>query len=105
MPPQGIDMSLIQEAMARRSSGSLSGGGSIPASSQVSAPGGVTPTGGPNTPTTPPPQAPQAPQPNAQVGKQVGGAIKTAQTVNGPAFDDETRRISKVLISSLIKYL
>ena len=97
---------LILEAIARRApGGSLSGGNPIPASQQVSAPTGSTPTGGPNTPTTPPPQAPTSPTPNAQVGKQVGGAVKSAQAVNNPNFDDDTRRISKALISNLIKYL
>ena len=104
--PAGIDMSLIHEALARRAQGgALSGGNVTPAGGQVSAPGAAIPTGGPNTPTTPPPQAPSTPQPNAQVGRQVGTAVKSAQAVNGPNFDDETRRISKALISNLIKYL
>mgnify|MGYP001575099411 CR=1 FL=1 len=97
---------LILEAIARRApGGSLAGGTTLPAGQQVSQPTGATPTGGPNTPQTPPPAAPQAPVPNAQVGKQVGGAVKSAQAVNGPNFDDDTRRISKALISNLIKYL
>ena len=95
-------MSLIQEAMTRRAQGGvLSGGGTAPAVGQVSAPVGTTPTGGPATPTTPPPQSPAGPQPQANVGK----AVKSAQVVNGPAFDPDTRTISKALISNLIKYL
>ena len=93
-------------AIQRRApGGSLSGGTPTPALGQVTAPTGTTPAGGPNTPTVPAPTAPPAPIPNAQVGKQVGNVVKGAQAVNGPAFDDETRKISKVLISNLLKYV
>lgn len=97
----GIDPTLIREALQRRATGALSGGSTMPISGQVSAPGGATPTGGANTPTTPPPTAPQTPGSTANLGK----VVKGAQATGGPAFDDETKKISKALISNLIKYL
>ena len=93
---------IILEALQRREpGGSLYVGNANPAAGQVNAPTGTTPAGGPNTPTTPPPQAPGSPPPNAQIGK----AVRAAGAVNGPNFEDDTRRISKALISNLIKYL
>lgn len=96
-----IDPTLVREALQRRASGMLGGGTTMPAGGQMSAPGGATPTGGANTPTTPPPTAPPTQPGNAQVGQ----VVKGAQATGGPAFDDETKKISKALIGNLIKYL
>lgn len=72
MPPQNIDMSLIQEAIARRRQG-----GAMPAAQQVTQPVGVNPaTNGLPTPNSQSQQVPPgatgrdmpAPSPNRQQG-------------------------------------
>lgn len=102
-PPQGVDMQLIREAIARRAQGGApAAGGVAPAASQVTAPTGPLPTGGANTPTTPAPQPPPLPAPQAA---QVGKTVKVAQAATGPNFDDGTKQIAKTLVAKLIQYL
>lgn len=104
-----IDMSLIREAMARRNSGGLGGGTSMPATSQLSA-AAPSPTG---APATQQPPTPQQPTPGmAQVPTQVGPsvapqneALRSGQQAQGPQFDPETRDLAKSLVQRLLKGL
>lgn len=105
-PPQGIDMSAIQEAIARRAQG----GGGTPAVQQMSAPQAPLPSGGANIPV--PTQAPQVPQgvqqnvtPSGQ-GSPVSpeGAV-VGKLKQGASFDDETKAVAKQLVSKLIGVL
>lgn len=95
-----LNMDAIREAMARREAG-----GSVPATSQMTAPGAVLPTGGPNVPIPPtqlppnPPQAPVAPQ-GAVSNPQA--KPKLSQAAN---FDDETKGLVKQLITKLMSTL
>lgn len=104
-----VDMNLIREALARRAGGgSPVGGSTIPAAMQISAPSGAGPTGQPSTPTPQPPQTPQAPTPSPvdiATRQAAGGAAGAAQVAQGPNFDDETKKISKALVTKLIQYL
>ncbi len=102
MQPQGIDMNLIREAIARRSQG----GAPAPPVQQMSQPQGQLPTGG--APTPQPNQAPpvQPSQQNVTPGNQ-GAPVSPEGAVvgklkQGASFDDETRQIAKSLISKLI---
>jgi len=94
-----IDMSAIQEALKRR----LQGGQSMPIGAQVSSPGGALPTGGMNTPTMPAPPMPEAPQ--SSIVPQAQGMAKSAQVAQGPAFDDQTKMLSKALVKKLLDTL
>jgi len=90
MPPQGIDMGLIREAMSRR--GGLQPGQGI----------GVANEG--NEPNAPVQGAPQPQQPNpSQIPNvspgQVRGAAAKSDT---PLFDEETRRLGKALMKKLM---
>lgn len=93
-----IDMSAIREALMRR----LQGGSSMPAASQMSSPEAPLPTGGANTPTVP---APTAEMPGSNMMPAAQDLAKSSQVAQGPAFDQETREASKVLLKKLIQYL
>jgi hypothetical protein len=107
MPPQGIDMQAIQEALHRR----IQSNQGTPAVSQMTSPLGQLPTGGVNTPTTPPPAPPAMPgvpsglNTNLPPRDQTNSLMKTAQATQGPGFDDQTRAISKVLVKKLLDVL
>ena len=104
MQPQGVDMQLIQEAIARRAQG-----GSTPPVQQMSQPQGQLPTGG-----QPMPQPNQAPpvQPtatNVTPGNQGAPVSPEGNVVGklkqGASFDDETKSVAKALVSKLIGVL
>lgn len=105
------DMSLIMEAIARRAQGGpLSGGTSMPAIDQVTAPTDSLPTGGPNTPEMPPAPLPSNAEParmsaNAGAGGPANQAVKTATKATSPAFDDETRMMAKNLAKRLLEMM
>ncbi len=111
--PANIDFEAIKAALTRRSSG----GSSMPALDQTSSPGGVTPMGGPNTPTTPVSQPPMgqggvlpSPRPNTPppTSKPVSSPVSAVSEVangNSGGFDDETRKIAKVLVQKLLSVL
>lgn len=111
MPPAGIDMSAIREALMRR----MQGGGGTPMAAQQTQPTGATPTGGPNNLGGPMPQTPPAPpmQPHSVgAGAPTGGAqnptnvaLKAGMQANSPQFDDPTRVLGKALIGHLLKVL
>lgn len=100
-PPQNIDMSLITEALQRRSG---------QATQQFVPPTGQLPTGGANVPQ--PQQAPGQPQnvqQNVTPGQQAApvspeGAV-VGKLKQGAQFDDETRATAKALVSKLIGVL
>lgn len=109
MPPSNVDMSVIREAMARRGMGGVPAGGTtLPAASQQTAPSGMTPAGGPNTPTVPPPQMPP-PQggamPQAQPGAPQGPSPQQRPQSAQPNFDDDTKVSAKALMQQLLKYM
>lgn len=97
-----IDMNAVRQALQRRAAG----GGGAPAATQVSNPQG-RPTPLPNPPSIPGAPAPSsmpntgrmAPQGAANPAQQVA---KQAAVAQGPAFDEETKKISKALIQKLI---
>jgi len=102
MPQANIDMDLIREAIARRAQG-----GSTPATEQMTTPGGTIPGGGANTPTTSPAI------PNMQGGAQmpsvnpaeVSPALKATKEADTPMYDQETRDLTKALMTRLLKYI
>ena len=98
-PQANIDTEAIREALQRRAQGM----GGTPQVSQMTAPMGSLPTGGFNTPVNPTPQ-PSAPSPMGTniPPRQTGAIMKGAQATQGPAFDDETKLISKALIKKLL---
>ncbi len=114
MPPAGVNMDLIREALARR----MQGGGGTPMAAQQTQPSGLTPMGGPNNmggaqPQMPPP-APRAldvqggapPASPTGAGNPAGNsALKAAGQANSPSFDDPTRVLGKALIGHLLKVL
>ena len=110
MPPAGVNMDLIREALARRMQGA---GGVAPAVQQTSQPNASLPTGGPNVPSGAP-----APMPNAQPNQlpvqgspapaasatpmqKVAGVAQTAQGMP----DEDTRKIAKALLGKLVQFL
>ncbi len=107
-PPAGIDMGLIQQALARRAGapGGVAGGTTVPAQGQQSQPGGLTPTGNPNVPGTPTP-APMAAPGGGMPAPQGGAPAPQQPPAPKPQanFDDETKNVGKVLITQLLKYL
>lgn len=96
-PPQGIDMEVIREAMARRAQGNA-----VPAVDQTTPQSPVQ--GAPQPPQVRPGEVPvqnrQAPQANATPAQQT---MKAAGVAQGPQFDEETRTLSKALIQRLLK--
>lgn len=113
MPPAGIDMSLIREALARRAQGGLAGGGVPPAVAQQAQPAGATPTGGPNVPGAPPAAAPtptqaQIPGQTRQLPASSATPPQQAAKAAGAAtgFPDlETRDMAKTLLAKLVQFL
>lgn len=105
-----VDMSLIREALQRRSSGGLGGGTSLPAVSQLTA-GGASPLGAPQTqqPPTPQQRTPSLGQLPVQVEQSSGAsqnqAVQAGQQAQGPSFDPETRELAKSLVQRLLKGL
>lgn len=95
-PTQNLDMDAIRQALMRR----MQGGAGLPASSQISQPAGQTPTGGSPVPAQVPTPAPGVPQ--APAGTQLPKAKTGGGGVN---FDDETKRVTKVLIQKLMQVL
>ena len=98
-------MNAIKEALARRKAG-----GAAPALNQQTSPAGMTPTGGPSTPTVPAPASP-APQtttpgtlPRPMVQAPTGPQAPTGkpQMKQVGNFDDETRSLAKALITKLM---
>lgn len=105
----GIDMSVIREALQRRSAGGLGGGSPIPAAGQLTS-GGLTPVGSPQTPQPGNPQQPtpslsQAPTQVQQTAAPQNGALRAGQQAQGPQFDSETRDLAKSLVQRLLKGL
>lgn len=110
MPPAGVDMSLIREALARRMQGQA-----VPLAAQQTQPSGATPTGGPNNMGGPQAQMPPMPTPQPHsVGASPGAGagqdprnqmLKAAGQANSPQFDDPTRVLGKALIGHLLKVL
>jgi len=94
-----LDMSAIQAALQRRMDGAMP----QPAVSQMTSPMGALPTGGPNTPVTPPPTPMSPPMAPAAAPSTANGIMKGASATQGPAFDDETKMISKALIKKLLE--
>lgn len=100
MQPQGVDMSPILQALARRQQGApapmsqqqtpMAGGipqpqaspGGLPTQVQQGAPGGAQAPGSPTT-----------------------GALNAGQSAQGPSFDPETRDLAKSLVQRLLKGL
>lgn len=110
MPPGNIDMSAIQQALARRAGapGAVAGGTTTPAQGQQSQPGGLTPTGNPNVPGMPMPQPmpmPMGGMPTPQGGQAPAPQQRPATPKMPASFDDETKNAGKVLITQLLKYL
>jgi hypothetical protein len=108
MPPAGINMDLIREALARR----MQGGGGTPMVDQQTQPTGSTVAGGPNNMAGAQPQMPQAQPRSVNAGAPAGGgqnptnqAMKAAGTANSPQFDDDTRVTAKALIAKLLKVM
>ena len=108
--PANIDFEAIKAALTRRSQG----GDSMPALNQMSSPGGETPMGGPNTPATPVLQPPMGeptglprPMPNPSSLPQKPSPTSSTQGVSrsSEGFDDETRKIAKVLVQKLLSVL
>lgn len=106
-----INMALIRQAMAQRMAGN-----GMPSGQQITPPSGLTPVGQPNgMPGAPspipamPPQSPvnlAPPMPGAgAVPGPAGQAIQGAQGAQGPAFDDETKKLAKPLIMKLLGVL
>jgi hypothetical protein len=99
-----IDLQAVREALQRRAAG----GGGAPVATQVSNPNGPTPLANPPTiPGAPPVSS----LPNTGKSAPAGGAnpaqqmAKAASVAQGPAFDPETREISKALIQKLLKVM
>lgn len=78
-------------------------GQTTPMLSQVGQPIGSTPTGGSPTITNTPPTIPAPNKPQPQFSSPFAGP-KVGVT-GGLGFDDETRRMSKSLISKLLQVL
>jgi hypothetical protein len=104
MNPQGIDMAVIQEAIARRAQG-----GSVPPVQQMTTPQQSLPTGGSNVPMQQPPQVPQNVQQNVTPGNQGAPVSPEGNVVGklkqGASFDDETKTVAKQLLTKLIGVL
>jgi len=104
-PPQGIDMSLIQEALQRRQQG----GGGTPPTQQMSQPQGQLPTGGQPMPQQQAPPIPQNVQQNVTPGQQgapvspEGAAVAKAKS--GMTLDDDGKGIAKALITKLMSVM
>lgn len=108
-PGNGIDMSIIREALARRQSGGLGGGASMPAAAQLTN-GSMSPMGGPGTPQPAPmqqptPNASQLPTQVRQSGGPMNPQLRAGQQAQGPQFDPETRDLAKSLVQRLLKGL
>lgn len=113
-PPQGVDMSPILAALARRQSGPLGGGGA-PLQQQVSAPTHTLPGGGASTPAPANPVQPAGQVQNMPTQVQQGGGaasptdvnpqLQAGQKAQGPMFDSETRDLAKSLVQRLLKGL
>ncbi len=116
MDKEAIKQALL--ARAQRGGSPMSGGGASPMSGQprvmpMQAPmggsGSPTPNAVPNQSTTPP-DAPRvnigSRQPAAAGGSgQAAGMARVGQVAQGPNFDDETKKVAKVLVTKLIGYL
>ena len=104
MNPQGVDMNLIREALARRQNG-----GGTPALQQLTQPQASLPTGGANVPQPQQPPAPQPTQQNVTSGQQGSPVSPEGNVVGklkqGAQFDDETKIVAKQLLSKLIGVL
>ena len=107
MPPQGLDMTAIREALQRRANaGGNVGGAGMPALSQMLASVGTSEVGGSNTPTTTPQPTPGAAMPNQQVPPRAAQAgAKVGQQAQSPLFDDQTRALGKALAKKLLDFI
>ncbi len=103
MPPQGINMQPILQALAMRQSGQLGGGGA-PMQQQTTP---QAPTqGAPMPPQSPASTMPvQVPQGGGQGQQTQNGALQAGQKAQSPMFDDETRGLAKSLVAKLLKGL
>lgn len=95
---EGVDMSAIREALARRQNGQLGGGG-VPMQAQMSQDGGLPPQPAP----LPTPTGSELPQQVQQGSPVQQGALQAGQKAQGPSFDPETRDLAKSLIQKLLK--
>lgn len=100
-------MSALMEALQRRA---------VPAGGQMSQPTAATPGGGPNVPVSMPPQMTgqdlsqspnvgQTASPGASSGSGGNAMLSGLQQTQGPQFDEETRKMSKALVSKLLSIL
>src|SRR3990167_1855313 len=93
-----VDFSFIKQAMQRRAMG----GEGTPALNQMGTPVNPTQSGATPVPNTPP-STPQPPSATPKFRSPFAGPKQgTAQGVN---FDEETKQVSKALISRLLKVL
>ena len=94
---QAAGMEAIKEALMRRRAGM----GGTPIGAQVSQPTRMTPGGNPAQPLQTPPQVAQGagPIPTAQGQPQAKPQQQSA------AIDDETRNMTKALMTRLLKYI
>lgn len=102
--PNNIDMSAIKEALARRSGGQASMPMGEQSSQQV-APSGM---GGSATQTAATPaqgQATPAGQGGQGGGQMPAGIASMMQATQAGGFDDETKRVAKVLMTKLLKVM
>ena len=97
--PQNIDISAIKEALARRSGGQAS----MPVGNQMGQQTAPSATGGSAT------QAQAAPQTAGQEGQPAQqmppGMAKMMEATQAGGFDDETKRVAKVLMTKLLKVM
>jgi len=94
-----IDMTLINEALARRAGeNSPVGGVGVPVANQMSSPGGIIPSGRPNTPNT---ETPTPPPGQGAPLASINSAMKKTQAISSQV-DDETKMLSKALVKKLL---
>lgn len=99
MQPQGVNMSPILQALARRQQGMPA-----PMSQQLTPAAGGQPQ--PQaTPASLPQQVPQGAPPESAPGSTTSGALSAGQNAQGPQFDPETRDLAKSLVQRLLKGL
>lgn len=118
-----MDIESIKAALmarAQRGGQPMSGGGAAPMSGQPRVtPPSQPPMGGTGSPTpnaAPNPSMSAPPAPRVNIGSRqpaaaggsgnpAAGMARMAQAAQGPNFDDETKKVAKVLVTKLIGYL
>lgn len=101
-PDNNIDINAVRQALLNRAqSPAMAQGMSQPMLNQVGKPAGATPTGGSPSITNAPPTISNPSTPQPQFSSPFAGP-KQGNSVN---FDEETKRVSKTLISKLLQVL